>query len=143
MRIVRLVRTETWGYAALLVILFMIASVAVVQIISYLETHLAPFAPGPARVIAMLVWTLTIGFMFIAGAFGLWTVKFSAEAESRRRVGRFVDAMNYLSDGLIAVDSRGRITGSNPVANRLAQGTISRHATMDKAFPNLTPQDIE
>ena len=51
--------------------------------------------------------------------------------------------MNYLSDGLIAVDSRGRITGSNPVANRLAQGTISRHATMDKAFPNLTPQDIE
>jgi len=116
----KLVFKETWGYAVLLVILFCIAAIAVGSTLSYLHGLV------PAREIAsvsLLIWSLTLGFMFIAGAFGLFVIQFSAESEGRRRVGRFVDAMDYLQDGLLAVDRKGRVNGMNAAARSLHHNT--------------------
>ena len=103
---------EAWRYAFLLIILFAIAAVTVHEILEYLRE---PLSAEHFRVISFLMSALTLGFMLIAGAFGLWAIRFSAEAESRRRIGRFVDAMDYLSDGILTLDGKGQITGSNPV----------------------------
>ena len=81
-------RTEALAYTVLLIILFTISSLAVVRIIHVLG-DVVPGDVSPA--IAVAIWSLTLGFMLIAGAFGLWGIKLSAEAEGRRRVGRFVD----------------------------------------------------
>lgn len=135
----RLFTKETWSYAVLLIILFVIATIAVWNTISYLEDHISGEVPGIA---AALIWALTLGFMLIAGAFGLWAVKFSAEAESRRRVGRLIDAMDYLSDGLLAVDRKGRITGSNPVARGLVKSGLEKHELIGNMFTCLSEEDV-
>jgi len=51
-------------------------------------------------------------------------IQFSA-GRGRRRVSRFVDAMDYLHDGLLATDRKGRITGSNPAARNIAGTDIT------------------
>ncbi|MDA0991003.1 MAG: hypothetical protein O3A51_09655, partial [Verrucomicrobia bacterium] len=113
----KLITREATGYAVLLVILFAIASIAVWQTLSYLAGHLSG---GDYAVTATLICVITFGFMLIAGAFGLWAVQFAAESESRRRIGRFVDAMDYLQDGLLAINEKAIVTGSNPAARDLA-----------------------
>ncbi len=136
----RLFRTEMWSYAVLLVILFCIAAIAVYLALQYFETIIAP---QEYNHVAMIVWLLTLGFMLIAGAFGLWAIQFSAEKESRLRVGRFVDAMDYLRDGLLAVDKRGRITGSNPAAKTFTSRNLNRSTTINNAFPFLGREDVD
>ena len=86
----RFLKAQTWSYAILLIVLFSIASLAVWATISYLEEHV-PLSVY--TVFAVLMWTITLGFMLIAGAFGLWAIRFAAESESRRRIGLLVDAM--------------------------------------------------
>lgn len=132
-------RTQVWSYAVLLIILFAIASLAVWQTISYLERNIAH---DEFRIAAATVWVLTLGFMSIAGAFGLWAIKFSTETESRRRIGRLVDSMYYLSDGLIAVDKKARITGSNPSARSMAKAELAGHETLKEAFQCLSAEDV-
>ena len=131
---------EAWRYAILLITLFAIAACAVWRTISYLSGHLSDASFG---LVAGLIWALTMGFMLIAGAFGLWTIRLSAEAESRRRIGRFVDAMDYLKDGLAVVDRQGRISGSNPEARRLAGTDLRETTALDEAFPCLDPDDMD
>ncbi len=133
-------RTEMWSYAILLIILFSIATIAVLHVISYLE---AQISPSEYKIVAATLWTLTLGFMFIAGAFGLWAIQFSAERESRLRVGRLVEAMDYISDGLLAVDKRGRITGSNPAAKQFARHDLNRRTTLNNIFPCLGKEDVD
>ncbi len=129
-----------WSYAVLLVILFCIATIAVYLALEYFETIIAPHQYNHA---AMIIWFLALGFMLIAGAFGLWAIQFSAEKESRLRVGRFVDAMDYLRDGLLAVDKRGRITGSNPAAKNFTSRNLNRRTNLNTAFPCLDKNDVD
>jgi signal transduction histidine kinase len=129
---------ETYSYAILLVVLFAIASIAVWQTLTYLGEHLPP---DNYQIVAILIWTQTLGFMLIAGAFGLWAVQFSAQAESRRRIGRIVDGMDYLHDGLLSVDRRGRINGSNPAARDLAGDAFATPIPIRKVFPCLSADD--
>jgi nitrogen-specific signal transduction histidine kinase len=138
----RFFRTEVWSYAVLLIILFAIATLAVLQILEYLEEPLSP-SSQQYKVVAALLWALTLGFMFIAGAFGLWAIQFSAEKESRKRIGRFVDAMDYLSDGLLAVDGKGRITGSNPKAKTISDSKLSGHENIAAVFDCLRKEDVD
>ena len=105
------------SYAVLLIVLFAISAIAVQQVIAYLESSISISA---YRVAVISIWTLTLGFMLIAGAFGLWAIQFSAESESRRRIGQLVETIDYMSDGLVALDHRGRITAMNPTARRIA-----------------------
>jgi signal transduction histidine kinase len=135
----RLLHREAWSYGILLVILFSIAAIAVWESISYIQrvidaTHV--------QAVTTLVWTLTLGFMLIAGAFGLWATQLASVQAGRRRVGRFVDAMDYLQDGLLALDRRGRITGFNPSAATLMQPAARRGAPLTDAFPCLTQHDV-
>ena len=127
------------SYAVLLVILFAIATLAVWHTLGFLESRVAS---DEFAIVAVLIWSLTLGFMFIAGAFGLWAVQFAAQQESRRRIGRIVDAMDYLHDGLLAVDRRQHIRGSNPAARALAAGTLEEGLPLKDAFPFLQDRDI-
>ncbi len=131
---------EAWRYTVLLLILFCIAGIAVWHVIDFISERLPP---ADSALAALLIWSLTLGFMFLAGAFGLWAIQFSAEAESRRRIGRLVDAMDYLSDGLLAIDRKGRIKGFNPAAETFALNPANKDARLSDAFPCLQTQDIE
>jgi signal transduction histidine kinase len=135
----RLLHREAWSYGILLVILFSIAAIAVWESISYIQDVIAP---DHMRPVTTLVWVLTLGFMLIAGAFGLWATQLASVQAGRRRIGRFVDAMNYLRDGLVALDRRGRVTGFNPSAAVLMQSGARRGAPLAEAFPCLTADDV-
>ncbi|MBM4144020.1 MAG: hypothetical protein FJ225_10585 [Lentisphaerae bacterium] len=136
----RLLPREAWAYAVLLVILCAIGALAAWQTIAFAEDHIYPRDQIP--IVAFLVWALTLGFMLIAGAFGLWASRFAAEAESRRRVARFVDSMDYLSDGLLVLDRRARITGANPAAEKLAVSGSGKPRMLREAFPCLSDDDV-
>ena len=136
----KLLPREAWGYGALLILLLTTAGIAVWYTIGYIGDQIT----GDAfRIAALLVWSLTLGFMLIAGAFGLWAIRFSAEAESRRRIGRVVDAMHYLSDGLVAVDNKGYIQGSNPAIKELAGLTVTPNSHLSEIFPCLSKREIK
>ena len=132
---------EVWGYAILLVILFSIAAIAVWQTISFFQPGIAASPDDVTFPIAM--WSLTLGFMLIAGAYGIWAIKFSADMESRRRIGRFVDAMDYFSDGLLAIDLNEQLAGSNPAAAQITGTTFEKGSTLSSACPCLSAQDVK
>jgi len=128
-----------WSYAALLVLLFSIAALAVFQSLNYIGSKVSP---AEYRVVVFLILAITFGLMLISGAFGIWTIRFASAAEARRRVGRFVDAMDYLNDGVLAVDHRGLIRGSNPAARALAATEIGTPTEMARAYPCLSDDDV-
>ena len=129
---------ETWSYALLLVVLFAIAAIAVHRTI---DTFGQMIPATDASVFAAVIIALTLGFMSISGAFGLWAIKFSAGAESRRRIGRLVDAMDYLSDGLLALDHRGHVRGSNPAIAGMTKASEGQHDTLTTLFPCISDDD--
>jgi signal transduction histidine kinase len=129
----------TWSYAILLLILCSIATLAVRQVLLFLETRLGH---ADFTVVSILISALSLGFMLIAGAFGLWAIQFAAGAESRRRIAELVDAMDYLSDGILAVDGKGRIRGANPASRELAGRSGSLRCELAEAFPCLAEDDI-
>jgi len=110
---------SAWRYAILIIILFAIVAVASMTIISYLQDQIAEqTAVETIKQLSIAIWALTMGCMFLAGALGLWAIRSTAEIEGRRRIGRFVDTMDYLSDGLMAIDGKGHVRGSNPAARK-------------------------
>ncbi|MGQ9663444.1 MAG: hypothetical protein ACUVWX_14080 [Kiritimatiellia bacterium] len=134
-----LLARESYSYAILLVILLAIASLAVYHTLQYL-TELIP--ADTTGTVTMLIVTLTLGFMLIVGAFGIWTIHASGAAESRRRIAQLVTTMDYIRDGVLAVDRRGRIRGANPAARRLV-GQMSHGAEVTDVLPCLSREDTE
>jgi len=135
-----------WGYALLLVVLFSLAAVATMSVVDLVnERFLLPGYERSVQDVSLAVWLLTMGFMFLAGALGLWGISATAEYESRHRIAKMVSAMNNLSDGLLAVDHQGRVRGANPAVRRLA----SRHFLPGKSislaaiFPALAADDLK
>lgn len=132
-----------WYYATLLIFLFAIASVAAWTTMSYLYENIR--GEEYQRILNMVsfkVWALTMGFMFIAGAFGLWAIQSSAESESRFRIGQVVAGMDYLNDGLIVVDKNGEIAGFNPSAKGMMPSDVQLNATMQQVFQCLDDHDM-
>lgn len=129
-----------WQYSALLILLFAIASLAVGHTIGLLPDWGVPVESQ--RQISLVLIALSLGYMLIAGAFGIWTIRSSIESATRERVGQFVDAMDYLSDGALVVDRRGRIIGSNPSARRLGRLGPQPNIPLAEAFPCLLPEDV-
>jgi len=136
----RLLPREAWGYGALLILLFATAGIAVWNTIDYIGEQVPEES---FRIAALLVWSLTLGFMFIAGAFGLWAIRFSAEAESRRRIGRVVDAMHYLSDAIVAIDNKGFVRGSNPAVKELSNSPVISNSHLSDMFRCLSKREIK
>jgi len=95
------------------------------------------------RTITMTIYALTFGFILLTGAFGLWAVRFTAEIEGKKRVGRFVDDMDYLRDGLLVLDKKGLVTGMNPAARKMAAKSPSEHTGIREMFPGLSGLDAQ
>lgn len=114
----RIFKREMWSYVVLLLILFALASVSVSQVLVFLHDLLIePQKQFPT--VAGLILLITMGFMFLAGAFGLWTIQFVTEKEAQRRLAQLVDAMDHLQDGMMVVDKSGRISAMNAGARKL------------------------
>ncbi len=129
-----------WRYAALLILLFGIAAIAVREILVFME---------PPRVrdadyltIAILLCALTFGFMLIASAFGLWAIRFSAEAESVRSISTIVESMDYIHDGVVAIDRRGDVIAVNPAARRFLSASSDGRGPLQSAFDSLSDDDV-
>ena len=60
----RLFPREAWNYAFLLILLFGIASLAVWQALTYFQTRIPH---EEFLVVTAVLWSLTLGFMLIAG----------------------------------------------------------------------------
>lgn len=135
----RILPKEAWRYTALLILLFCIAGIAVWQVLQFLADRLVD---TDFRVAALLVWAVTMGFLLIAGAFGLWAIRFSSEGESRRRIARLVDAMYYIDDAVLAIDKRGRVRGSNPAVTSVTGTAATDEVNVRALFPCLTADDL-
>ena len=137
-----LVRT-TWRYAILFILLFAIAALAAYVTIEGLGQY--DISESAKQQMSLAIWLLTLGFMSMSGAMGLLVIRFSVESESRRRIGRFVDSMDYLSDGVVMLQGDGRIAASNPAARELAQGSVAADdpASLREAFPCLGGEDVD
>jgi len=135
-----------WGYAVLLVILFSIAAIATKQVIDLItERFILPEYEQSVQGFSVAIWLLTMGLMFLAGALGLLAISTTAEYESRHRIARIVNAMNYLSDGLLAVDYHGHIRGANPAVRKLAPGYVAgfKKGAINNIFPSLRDDDLK
>ena len=124
-------------YAFLLILLFAIASLATKATIDYIVPLVGS---RELRVITVVVCSLSFGLMLISAAFAVWAIRFSAEAESLRRLGRLVDSMTYIRDGVLALDRQGNITGQNPAARELLGDGGTQ--TLSDLCPGLTDSDI-
>ena len=135
-----------WGYAILLVILFSIAAIATKQVIDLTtERFILPEYEHAVQGFSVAIWLLTMGLMFLAGALGLLAISTTAEYESRHRIARIVNAMNYLSDGLLALDYQGYVKGANPAVRKLVPGHISgfKKRAINEIFPSLRDEDMK
>lgn len=130
---------ESVRYALLLVVLLATAAVAVIATLSYIG-DIVP--PQEQVIIDSIIWALTMGFMLIAGAFGVWAINFAAEAESLRRLGRMVDAMDYIRDGVVALDRQGHVTGLNPAAVAIL-GESARGLLLTELDAPITGQQMQ
>ncbi len=130
----------------LIIILFAIVAVASGFIIAHLgESFHRPEDESVVGGLILAILALTLGCLFLAGALGLWAIRSTAEIEGRRRIGRFVDTMDYLSDGLLVLDRSGRITGSNPAARQMAPRIVPANVavTLRDMFSCLADEDMD
>lgn len=131
------------GYAILLIILFSLAAVATKSVVDLAAERVLDYEHY-VREISLAIWLLTMGFMFLAGALGLWGISATAEYESRYRIARIVNTMNNLADGLLALDYQGYVKGANPAAHELAARPMpsGKKTLLATAFPDLTANDL-
>ena len=134
----------------MIVLLLIIAGVASKETISSITDLVVEVKTGEPvsdeillRIITVPILALTMGFLFLAGALGVWAIRTTAQIEGRRRIGRFVDAMDYLSDGIVAVDPQGRVTGLNPSARKYAAPGTAEKSQLNVVFPCLRGEEAE
>jgi PAS domain-containing protein len=126
-------------YGILLIVLFAIAALATRASIDYISPLVAH---SEVRIVTLLLCSLTFGLMLISGAFAVWAIRFSAEAESLRRLGSVVDAMTYIKDGVLALDRQGHITGMNPTARNLLNVPEGGKLSLSEVQPELSETDL-
>ncbi len=126
---------ESLRFAVLLILLLSIAAVAVAVTLNFMETAVPN--SGDRLSLSVAIWTLSLGFMLIAGSFGLWAIHYAAAAEGLRRVSQLVEKLDFIRDGLLAYDRQGKIVAMNPAARDLFQGTAPR--TLSEISPELAP----
>ncbi len=92
--------------------------------------------------ISVPLYVLMMSFLFLSGGLGLWAIRFSTVIEGRRSVGRFVDAMDYMPDGILLVDRSTRTEGINPAAIEMSAGLARKGVPLSGIFPDLAAEDI-
>ena len=136
---------SAWRYALVMLMLLGVVACASYSIIAFLQGHLVEWVDQQVvRELSVAVWSLTIGVMFLTGAFGLWGIRSTAEIEGRRRIGQFVASMDYLSDGLLLLDRAGQIIGYNPALVNLLPKHIQnpKQKHLLDVFDCLSKEDI-
>lgn len=136
-------RKGEWRYAGLVMVLLVLAGVAGMLVVAEFGNRPAMMNAGPILEDMMLaVLALTTGLMFLAGGFGIWAIRTTSMVEGTQRVARFIEDMDYLPDGIILLDRRGRIQGMNRVAKVLAAvGSQAVRPALRDVFPCLTERD--
>ncbi len=129
-------------FATLLTLLFAMAAIAVRVILSVIE-DLPVNQPQTTALLSFGILAVTLAFMCIAGAVGVWAIRFSTVREARRRVGRFVDELAPLQDGIMTMDRKGITIGCNPAMRKLAGQPVKGNEPLDSVFPCLSETDIE
>lgn len=135
----------TWGYAVLLVLLFSIAAIATMRVIDFTtERFYLPEYERAVQGFSLAIWSLTMGLMFLSGALGLLAISATAEYESRHRIARIVNTMNYLSDGLLALDYQGHVRAANPAARQMVSihMAVGKRTAINDIFPSLSAENI-
>lgn len=142
----RLVPKGMARYAVLIVLLLMIAALAAREVIEHITDLVNEARQGRSvtdemlnEIVAWPILALSGGFLFLAGALGIWMIRSVAVREARARVGRFVEAMDYLKDGVLVLDQHARIVGMNPAAEGFAVQSSSR--ALLEAYPYLKEAD--
>ena len=130
-------------FAFLLVLLLAIMGIAPAAILEYINATHAAGEPLSVRVIMMGILLLTAGFLFMAGGLGMWAFRSTMTSERQHMLGRFVDAMEYLSDGLLCLSPEGRVTGANLAVRNMATASQESSPWLNDLFPELTDLDIE
>jgi nitrate reductase NapE component len=131
----------SWQYALLLIILFAIVSVAVGGLLEFSQDYISE---DIFKVFAFSIWSITLALMFIGGAFGLYTVRYSVILEGQKRVGRFVQAMDYFQDGLLLLDSSCKIMAKNPIAEKYFEAFPDlEDLYLKDIFPTLTEEQVD
>jgi signal transduction histidine kinase len=131
---------EAIRIAILLTVLFAIAAIAVRVTLSVIE-DIPQAPPDTTALISFGILAITFALMCIAGAVGVWAIRFSVVRESRRRVGRFVDELAAFHDGIMTIDREGRVIGSNPALRTLAARPVKGSEAIQAIFPFLTGAD--
>lgn len=102
-------------YILLMLVLLAVVAFASWTIMSFLRERIGGLqAQETIRDLSFAIWLLTMGTMFLTGAFGLWGMRSVAEIEGYLKVSRFITAMDYFRDGLALLDKTGRVIGYNP-----------------------------
>ncbi|MFU8780070.1 MAG: PAS domain-containing protein [Kiritimatiellia bacterium] len=130
---------ESLRYFALLLLLLTTGAIAAGASIRFLDNAVADVTDR--LILTIIIWTLTMGFMLIAGAFGLWTIHFATEAQSLRSISRLVDHMHDIRDGIIAIDKNGKIIGINTAAESLF-GAV-RTKSIQAVCPPISDADLQ
>jgi signal transduction histidine kinase len=133
-----------WRYALLVLLLLVLAGFTAYRVTIGLAQH--PTLQDAEEAIPVLTATLvalTTGFLFLAGAFGIWAIRTTNEVEARRRVSRVVENIDSLADGIVAIGSDGRITGMNQAARLLGHAPEQTADRLKEWFPCLEDADAE
>ena len=132
-----------WRYASLLLVLLVLAAVASYTTVAFLAYHPElQDAKGALSIVSLMLLSLSMGFLFLSGALGLWGLRHVAELESRRRIGLLVDRMDYVAEGVLVVDPAGHVVGSNPAARFLAGQSMEGGLDLQTVFPQVGARDL-
>ncbi len=133
-----------WRYALLVLLLLILAGFTAFRVTMGLANHpTLRHAEDAIPVITTTLMALTSGFLFLAGAFGIWAIRTTNEVEARRRVSRVIESIESLSDGIVALDPAGRITGMNRAARLFAHAADPGADRLRDWFPCLSGEDVD
>jgi signal transduction histidine kinase len=139
-----------WRFTLMLIGLMIIVALSHIGIINILEEKIDTITSSLAarqeliKYISITLFCLTTGYIILTGALGLWIIRSIVEIEARRKIARFVDAMDYLSDGIVAVDRKSKIHGANPAARAFIpdKKIIIQDVLFYEAFPILEKTEL-
>ncbi len=134
---------ESWWYGLGLVLLFTMAAAATFTVIDTVERLIDQAKLAEAKQVSMIgTWLLTMGLMCLAAGLGMWAIQYASVRASLRRLGSFIDAMDYFHDGLVAINRKRQVVNANPAARRLAPILQSAKTPLQKAFACLSEDDM-
>ena len=132
-----------WQYAKLVLGLLAAAGLSTKWVLAGLEESLGLAGNRAAMsILSISLTSLTMGFLFLAGAFGIWAVRSTQALEGRRRFVQLIDDMDYLSDGIVLVDAEGGIHAMNAAARALTVDVRRAWRHLGEAYRCLSPEDV-